>query len=700
MLDIMNYSNKIWATADILRSSVGLKESDWPSYMMPFFALRMIESRLLNQIEHIKNDENYASFLNDEGELYAKEYLKSRFDLLGDDAEGGLYNDFIVDHNKTLMNIVQNDKCFTQDFENYLGGFSPLLQNLLGVNNPSKADNMNLEGIINDLKNKQALFGYVKAWAEIDLSPYNNAEITTLEEHIKHRWADMSADTAGEQYTPYDIISLISKLILTNDLSNRKVLSLYDMTCGGGNMLFGVADKLAKQYPDKIIKTYGQELNGSLYALAKIESMFRENSKIKDGNTLTDNKFLDVKMDFVIANPPYGTDWKQEEPFIKSDTTGRFIAGLPTVGDGQLLFVENGLYHIQKDSSSLHEIGQAYIVLNGSPMFSGGAGSSESEIRKYILDNDYLDALIQLPTNEFFNTGIQTYIWCLNTFKTEDRKNKVLLINAEDMHVGMKKSLNQKSKQISEEQSDFIATLFQNKGIIDGSLSPYVKDISKYDLYFNHVDLKVTETDDDGSAIREQITLTDEDIETILICDEENTITFNIADILSEVSFDAFSETLKDVADKNIAVILKNGDEYAFTGAENSIDFRTHTSHDYTSLGKGQIAILPKKKNNKKSGPSYKLSVIFKSIQSKETEIVKQFSPNNVQNDIYIREYLNNWVSENEDNYEVLSVRTGVEVNFNAIFGNKYEIKTTAEIKMDLIANLAEMTRLQQEILG
>jgi type I restriction enzyme M protein len=223
------------------------------------------------------------------------------------------------------------------------------------------------------------------------LKPFNNSEITTLEEHIKRRWADISAETAGEQYTPDDIIALVAEIVSTKIKDTGKIVTIYDPTSGGGNLLFG------------------QDWNDALYALAKIESRFRKDSTIRYGNSLTDTYFSHQTFDVVVANPPYGVDWKGYWDDILRDELGRFKA-LPSVSDGQLLFTQ----HIV---SQLDDSGISVVVHNGSTLFSGDAGSGESEIRKYFFDNDYVEAIIQLPTDEFFNTNIYTYLWVFNGIK-------------------------------------------------------------------------------------------------------------------------------------------------------------------------------------------------------------------------------------------------------------------------------------------
>jgi type I restriction enzyme M protein len=201
------------------------------------------------------------------------------------------------------------------------------------------------------------LLGYSKEWAEINLKPFNNSEITTLEEHIKRKWADISAETAGEQYTPDDVIALIAEIITSKIEESDTLLKLYDCTCGRGNMLFGVEDRINEKFK-RLTQTYGQDWNDALYALAKIESRFRPDSKIEHGNTLVDDKFYKDEFDVVIANPPYGVSWKGYQKDIQNDKTQRFQY-LPPISDGQLLFMQHLV-------SKLDSKGMGVVVHNGS----------------------------------------------------------------------------------------------------------------------------------------------------------------------------------------------------------------------------------------------------------------------------------------------------------------------------------------------
>ncbi|MCF8432712.1 MAG: SAM-dependent methyltransferase, partial [Melioribacteraceae bacterium] len=311
-MDILQYESKIWATADLLRGS-GIKESEWPSYMMPFFALMLIESRLVRMFDNLKIDVGENELKNMDSD--------DKYSLITDKGQG--YNIFIFEHEKSLLDICKNDKSFDIDFNAYLNGFDGETKDLLGVDSNDGEKFLDIKGIIAKLNSKKVLYGYTKLWAEIDLKPFNNSEITTLEEHIKRKWADISAETAGEQYTPDDIIALISEIIASKIEESDKLLKIYDCTCGGGNMLFGVEDRINEKF-NRYTQTFGQDWNDTLYALAKIESRFREDSKIEHGNTLVEDKFYNEEFDVVVANPPYGVSWKGYQKDIQNDKTGRF----------------------------------------------------------------------------------------------------------------------------------------------------------------------------------------------------------------------------------------------------------------------------------------------------------------------------------------------------------------------------------------
>lgn len=477
--DIMHYESDIWAIADLLLAA-SVKQSDFPTYMMPFFALVMLEGRMLNAIKEVENDEGLTA--ESDPDDFKEAFLEK---------ECG-YNEYIVMQGKTLSSICNNDSTFDQDFNNYLAEFDPTLKMLLGIDRGKEQKYLNMDGIVDELRAKKILMSIVTAWAKIDLAPYDNSAITTLEEHIKRRWADISASTAGEQYTPDDIISLIADIAAAKvNKPKNKIIHVYDPTCGGANLLFGVADRLSKQAGYRSIATYGSEYNDALYALAAIESRFRNNSKIHYGNTLTTVPFDDKSFDLIVANPPYGTKWSGYEKEIKKDQKGQFPGGLPSVSDGQLLFMQHILWQLD------HE-GLAIEVHNGSTLFSGDAGNGESNIRKYIFDHDWVEAIIQMPQNEFFNTGIYTYLWIMNKGKKNDplRKNRVALIDGSSLWQLLKKAKGDKRREMNPEH---------RRQIVEALVNFQPNDICKiYDreyFYYNKQSLTLTDLDDNGNSV-------------------------------------------------------------------------------------------------------------------------------------------------------------------------------------------------------
>lgn len=479
--DIMHYESDIWAVADDL-IAVSIKQSDFPAYMMPFFALMMLEGRMRNAVAKVTEKYHLTPENNPED-------FREAFE-----EEGCGFNEYIVMQGKTLRKICSNDTTFEQDFGYYLDAFDDDLKRLLGVGRAGEEKFLNMDGIIANLRGKKILLAVVKKWAEIDLAPYSNSDITTLEEHIKRRWADISASTAGEQYTPDDIISLIAEIVSAKiSKSKNDFIHVYDPTCGGANLLFGVADRLSRQGGYHNIATYGSEYNDALYALAAIESRFRDKSFMSYGNTLTKIPYHNIPFDVIVANPPYGTKWSGYEREIKNDQTGQFAGGLPSVSDGQLLFMQHILWQ-------LSDKGLAVEVHNGSTLFSGDAGGGESNIRKYIFDHDWVEAIIQMPQNEFFNTGIYTYLWIMNKNKSEERRNKVALIDGSNGWTLLKKSKGDKRREMNLEHREAIV-----KALTNFIPSDICKIFDREHFYYNKQFLTLTDLDDDGHSVAETI---------------------------------------------------------------------------------------------------------------------------------------------------------------------------------------------------
>lgn len=688
-INILKYESEVWKTADLLIGA-GIKQSDFPKYMMPFFALLMVESRLIREADRLEKE-------------VGREDIEDFIEMFS--LEGLGYNDFVIRKKKTLKDICKNDKTFDVDFHSYLKAFDGETKYLLGVDKGTEEEKfLDISGIAGQLKKKRILFDTVKAWSEIDLTPFNNSEITTLEEHIKRKWADISAETAGEQYTPDDIISLISEIIATKIEDNGKFLTLYDPTCGGGNLLFGTEDKIQEIHPNRPTATYGQEWNGTLYALAKIESRFRKDTQIEYGNTLTDiGKFWDKTFNVIVANPPYGVDWKGYEKDIKNDTTERFVA-LPSISDGQFLFTQHILHKLADDGLSI-------VVHNGSTLFSGDAGSGESNIRKHFFEKDWVEAIIQMPTDEFFNTGIYTYLWIFNKNKPTDRENKVILINASELNIPLKKSKGKKRKEMD---------LFNRTKIVqtltDFKDNDFAKVFDKWHFYYNRQSIMLTNIDENGKAI-EMPTKTSKDgdekeeksiklIPTKItqVADEGN---LEITDF-DITTFDKtkygnleqyFEEGIKPLLaelnykEKNLTVFTKETSYYYDADKDTIIE---QTKKDKAELGCGKIVVKASLKKDSKTKQPKNISITAELTQDlqKDYEIIP-YSPDDATNQKNIADFMAKYVIKP---FSYLENVISVEVNFNKVFYTPVKLREVTTITNDLDALEAVLSNLENDL--
>lgn len=311
---------------------------------------------------------------------------------------------------------------------------------------------------------------------EIDLSPKNisNHDMGLAFEELIRRFAESSNDTAGEHFTPRDIVRLTTGLIFSQDddaLNKEGVIrTIYDPTAGTGGFLSSGTEYVHEHNPEAVMRVFGQELNPESYAICKADMLIKGQDviRIKLGNTLSNDQLAYEKFDYMLSNPPFGVDWKKIEQEIKDEHeqkgfNGRFGAGLPRVSDGSLLFLMH-LISKMRDVDSTGQGSRIGIILNGSPLFTGSAGSGESEIRRYILEADLLEAIIALPTDMFYNTGIATYIWVLSNKKETERKGKVHLINASNLSSKMRKSLGSKRNYLTDVE---IKTITQNYGAFE-----------------------------------------------------------------------------------------------------------------------------------------------------------------------------------------------------------------------------------------
>ena len=323
---------------------------------------------------------------------------------------------------------------------------------------------------IAQLSDANLLYKAVQQVKGADLSPKNvsNHDMGLVFEELIRRFAESSNDTAGEHFTPRDIVDLTTSLVFMEDdegLTREGIVrTIYDPTAGTGGFLSAGMEYVVSLNRDAVMRGFGQELNPESYAICKADMLIKgqDVENIKLGNTLSNDQLAAQRFDYMLANPPFGVDWKKIEKDIKDEHTikghdGRFGAGLPRVSDGSLLFL---MHLISKLPDTDKGGGRIGIILNGSPLFTGGAGSGESEIRRYILESDLLEAIVALPTDMFYNTGIATYVWILSNKKDPDRKDRVQLINGTDLYGKMQKSLGSKRKRMGDDDIRTITRCF------------------------------------------------------------------------------------------------------------------------------------------------------------------------------------------------------------------------------------------------
>ena len=655
--DIMQYESDIWAAADLLIAA-GIKQSKFPEYMMPYFALIMLESRLRREMTKLQKEEG----LSKEDNLV--EFIEAFKDL------NCGYNEYIIEHGKTLADICSNDKTFEQDYKNYLNGFDSEIQTLLGIERGREESKfLNITGINAELKKKGILYNTVSKWSEIDFTPFDNSDITTLEEHIKRKWADISAETAGEQYTPNDIISLIAEIVGAKvKPRNNKYLSIYDPTCGGGNLLFGVGDKLKEDFGHKYIAMYGRDFNDSLYALAAIESRFRDNANIEYGNTLTARPFNELEFDVSVANPPYGISWKGYEKEVRKDETGQFKY-YPSVSDGQLLFMQHIVDRLNKN-------GFAVEVHNGSTLFSGDAGGGESNIRKYIFDKDWVEAIIQMPSDEFFNTGIFTYLWIMNKNKPIERKDKIILINGSNGWKQLKKSRGNKLKEMLHEHRKAIVN-----ALLDFRDNDIAKVFNKWHFYYNKQALVLINIDDNRKSVLH--TIAKEKPYSI----KTGKIYLN-NELLEPTEKNFLLLKAEDYKEGNIQIEEKGDTKYLFNKDKNTIVRIKDKLAEELGCGIFTFKLLKNKKNNTLS---FEVSIEPEYISDYE---IIPYLPDPEENKINIKAFMDKYITK--PYYLKENPIIGVELNFN----KEFYVPEKIEKVEDILKELSELERKLKKLEG
>ena len=435
----------LWSVADLLRGDY--KQSDYGKVILPFTVLRRLDCVLEATKEAVLKEfaDKQKAGLNPEPFLLRK-------------AGQSFYNTSPLDMKK----LMGDQDHIRENLFSYVQAFSPAVRDVF--------ERFEFHTQVDRLHKAGLLYQVTERFAQVDLHPetVDNHQMGLVFEELIRKFAEISNETAGEHFTPREVIRLMVNLIFIEDddvLSKPGVVrTIYDPTAGTGGMLSVAGEYLEEHNPQARLTVFGQELNPESYAICKADMLIKgqDVANISFGNTLSDDGHPHKKFDYMLSNPPFGVEWKKVEKEIRKEHeahgfNGRFGPGLPRVSDGSLLFL---LHLISKMRPAADGGSRFGIVLNGSPLFTGGAGSGESEIRRYVLENDLLEAIVGLPTDMFYNTGISTYVWIISNRKPATRKGKVQLIDASGFWQKMRKSLGSKRKELSEEHIDEITRLF------------------------------------------------------------------------------------------------------------------------------------------------------------------------------------------------------------------------------------------------
>lgn len=485
-----NLSSFIWSVAELLRGDY--RQSEYGKVILPFTVLRRLDCVL----EPTKADVLAEKALREKAGLNPEPFLLRKSGQF-------FYNTSPLD----LKKLMGDQDHIGENLRAYMQAFSPAVRDIF--------ESFEFHTQIDKLAKSGLLYMVTEKFATIDLHPdvVSNGEMGAVFEELIRKFAELSNETAGEHFTPREVIRLmVNLLFIEDDAALTKpgvVRSLYDPTAGTGGMLSVAGEHLASLNPEARLVMYGQELNPESYAICKADMLIKgqDIANIIFGNTLSADGLHGKVFDYALSNPPFGVEWKKIEATIRKEAeqqgyNGRFGPGLPRVSDGSLLFL---LHLIAKMRPAVDGGSRFGIVLNGSPLFTGGAGSGESEIRRYVLENDLVEAIIALPTDMFYNTGISTYVWIVSNRKPQARKGKVQLIDASSFWQKMRKSLGSKRKELTSEHIDDITRLFGNfeelTRQVDGSSVPISRIFANDAFGYHTITVERPERDVDGKVV-------------------------------------------------------------------------------------------------------------------------------------------------------------------------------------------------------
>ena len=434
----------VWKIADKLRGT--FKQHEYGSVTLPLLVLRRMDAVLAPTKDKVLTLAAGMENIGPGQDMMLKAAAEQRF-----------YNTSPL----TFTSLLSDDKNLGSALASYIRGLSADAYAVMEA--------YNFDDKIDRMERADILYGVLADFADLDVSPsaVSNEAMGYIFEELLRKFSEMSNETAGEHYTPREVIALMVELLLGERTSAeltenpKPVRTVYDPAAGTGGMLMGALHQITERNPAAVVQVNGQELNDETWAIAQSDLMMQDIDprQMANGNSLTADAFSSERFDFILANPPYGVDWKGYAAPIKDEharlgDAGRFGAGLPRVSDGSLLFLQHMLSKMKPSGSRVG------IVLSGSPLFSGQAGSGESEIRRWILENDWLEGIVALPDQMFYNTGISTYVWILTNDKSEADRGQIKLIDGRDLGSKMRKSLGDKRKELTPNAIAEIARLY------------------------------------------------------------------------------------------------------------------------------------------------------------------------------------------------------------------------------------------------
>jgi type I restriction enzyme M protein len=480
--DISQEVALIWNTAnDVLRDI--FQRTEYPDIIYPMVLIRRIEGVLIAKTEELKTQ--LESQLAKVDKTVQTQILNAKV------LQEIKFNNTSGNTLKTLAE--EGESSIKTNFIAYLNGYTDNIKIII--------DRSGIRSHINKLSEEKILYTLIKDFSEIDLSPkkVSNIKMGYVFEELVRKFSEANNAEAGEHYTPREVIDLMTHMLDMDEkaIKDGQLVTIFDPACGSGGMLSAAKEFIEEKInPNAKVVLYGQEVNDKTWAVAQADLLLKnETAYITKGDTLMDDGAAGEQFDFMLSNPPYGKSWKKIQKKVLANSNCRFDVGQPRSSDGQLLFT---LHMISKMKPA--ELGGSAIAIvhNGSPLFSGDAGSGESEIRRFVIENDWLETIVALPTDLFYNTGIATYVWLIRNNKPAKRKGKIQLINAVDFWKPMKRSLGNKRRRIDNEQINEIVKI--HKAFEPGQ---YSKIFDLEDFAFRKVFLDLEETDEEGNPVFE-----------------------------------------------------------------------------------------------------------------------------------------------------------------------------------------------------